>query len=32
MGAFRHWLRNNLVLVYFTVVGALVLLGWWLWS
>lgn len=29
---FRRWFRENYVLVYFTVVGALVLFGWWLWN
>jgi predicted negative regulator of RcsB-dependent stress response len=32
MGKFRYWLRQNYLLVYFVVIGALVLLGWWLWS
>lgn len=32
MSKFRQWLRDNYVLVYFTVIGALVLLGWALWS
>lgn len=32
MGSFRHRLRQNYLLVYFIVIGALLLLGWWLWS
>lgn len=32
MSSFRQWLRNNQVLVYFTITGALLLLGWALWN
>ena len=32
MSPLRRWLHNNYALVYFAAVGALVLLGWWLWN
>lgn len=32
MSRFWQWLRNNQVLVYFTITGALLLLGWALWN